>query len=150
MYKEGRNSGRLRAALAAVTVTLWMLRSWEEWSCQQTAELQPLTSKSRFWPVEAVDNVVDNLSSKYWSSWSLMASLRAHYRDQYCFNVFINDLDNGMEYTLRKLVAGTKLQGAVNILDGFHSKGPGQAGEIGWQKAHYIQEHLQGLTCGLE
>ena len=71
------------------------------------------------------------LGSKYWSRWWLMASLRAQYRDRYCFNVFSNDLEDGMECTLSKFVADIKLQGAVNILDGFHSKGPGQAGEMG-------------------
>lgn len=60
-----------------------------------------------------------------------MASLRVRYRDQYCFNVLINDLEDGMECTLSKFVADTELQGAVNILDGSHSKGPGQAREMG-------------------
>lgn len=56
-----------------------------------------------------------------------------------------------MECTLGKLVADTKLQGAVNILDGFHSKIPEQDGEMGWQKSHEVQEeHMQGLPCGLE
>lgn len=29
------------------------------------------------------------LGSKYWCSWWLMASLRAKYRNQYCFNVLL-------------------------------------------------------------
>lgn len=84
--------------------------------------------------MKGVDNVGRELAgllgTKCWSSWWLMASLRAQYRDQYCFNVFINDLEDGVEGTVSKFVADTKPQGAVNILDGFHSKRPGQAGEM--------------------
>lgn len=41
-----------------------------------------------------------------------------------------------MEWTLSKFAADIKLQGVVNILDGFHSKEPWQAEETDWQKAH--------------
>ena len=60
-----------------------------------------------------------------------MPSLMAQYREQYCLNVFVHVLKDGMECTLSRFVADTKLQGAVNILDGFYSKVPGHVGEMG-------------------
>lgn len=43
------------------------------------------------------------------------------------FLVFLDELEEGMECTPSDFVADRKLQGVVNILDGFHSKRPGQA-----------------------
>ena len=34
------------------------------------------------------------------------------------FNIFIKDIDSGIECTLRKFVGDTKLSGAVNVLEG--------------------------------
>ena len=45
-------------------------------------------------------------------------SLRGQSWDQLLFNIFISDIDDGIECTLSKFADGTKLRGAVNTLEG--------------------------------
>ena len=69
------------------------------------------------------------------------------------FNVFVGDMDSGIECTLSKFADNTKLCGVVDTLKGRegmdHPEGPGQAGDVGLCEPHEVQQGQgQGPTHG--
>lgn len=64
------------------------------------------------------------------------------------FNLFINDLDNGREYTISKFTDCTEPGGMADIPDGCATI---QAGELGQGKSYAVQqEEMQTLAPGEE
>lgn len=46
-----------------------------------------------------------------------MVSLKGPYWHQYCFNIFTNNIDSGIKYTLRNSEDDTMLSSAVDMLE---------------------------------
>ena len=67
------------------------------------------------------------------------------------FNIFVGDVDSGIECTLSKFTNDTKLCGVADTLEGrmCHPEGPGQAGKVGPCEPHEVQQgQVQGPAHG--
>ena len=76
------------------------------------------------WLQDQVQSVVVNGSMSGWKAVWWMVSPRSQCWDWLLFNIFISDIDSGIECILRKFADDTKLWGAVQTSEGCHPGRP--------------------------
>ena len=65
------------------------------------------------------------------------------------FNIFISDLECGIECSLSTFAHNTKLSGTVDKREGHHPEGPGQTQQVATQESNKVQQgKAQGVALG--